>query len=253
MSSFEDLRKIQARQQQEEARKLEAKKRLEAESRENQYRYNQARERAERARQSFLLAQEAQNNRILYHFSSLVPEILDEFGQLIYGTRVERKVEYTRGFLGIGSSEIVREIPYKNYHFKKVSDYRFELRAGNLNDIGIIYSGDDGAYSIELKTQRKQFIESYLRLENGIQKSADCSHCADFIIEFCKICYYRITLERMSSVELESLASCYIDPFSEDQYKHIVHEDRIKDMIKLQRLDIEKALTEIWQAKNKYA
>jgi hypothetical protein len=248
MSSFEDIRKMQA---QKEVRKLEEKKRAEAEGRENQCRYNKAKERAERARQSFLMAQEAQNNRILHHFSSLIPEILEEFGQLIYGsgTKIKKEVEYKRGFLGTRRSEVTHEIPYKKYHFQKVSDYEFILQEAYLNDIGIAHSGDGGGYSIELKTQRKEFTESYLRLENGIEKSAECSHWADLSIEYCKIYYYRVIYERMSSFEVESLAPCYIDPFGEYPHKSTVHEYHVKDMVKLQRSDIEKALTEIWQAR----
>ncbi|MCA2723442.1 MAG: hypothetical protein IM333_12820 [Microcystis sp. M048S1] len=241
MSSFEDLRKMQARQKQEEARKLEERKRAEAERRENQYRYNQAMESAERARQSFSMTQEAQNNRIWHHFSSLIPEILDDFGQLIYGNSIEKKVEYTRGFLGLGSSEIVREISHKNYQVKG-SYTEFILSARYLNSPG---------YSVKLLTQNKQFTQQYLRLENGIEKSAQYSDRADFIIEFCKICYFWTTSERRCSVPWED-ALCERSSdnyYVTDVYDTIVHEDHVKDMVKLQRSDIEKALTEIWQAR----
>jgi hypothetical protein len=246
MSSFEDLRKIQARQQQEEARKLEAKKRLEAESRENQYRYNQARERAERARQSFLLAQEAQNNRIWHHFSSLIPEILDEFGQLIYGTRVEKKVEYTRGFLGIGSSEIVREISHKNYQVRQ------------LGASFILGRGASDGYSVQLLGQEYPFIEQYSRVENGSEKLDFYKLDAVSNIEYCKV-YYRTEETKRYSYdygfgEQEASRESYLNDQLNTYERIEVTESHVNYKVKLQRSDIEKALTEIWQARenNKY-
>jgi|688.fasta_scaffold588490_1 hypothetical protein len=248
MSSFEDLRKIQARQQQEEARKLEAKKRLEAESRENQYRYNQARERAERARQSFLLAQEAQNNRIWHHFSSLIPEILDEFGQLIYGTRVEKKVEYTRGFLGIGSSEIVREISHKNYQVRQ------------LGASFILGRGASDGYSVQLLGQEYPFIEQYSRVENGSEKLDFYKLDAVSNIEYCKVYYHiektkRYYHDELGTHEVDSNWYLNYNLNIYNIYEGIeVTESHVNYKVKLQRSDIEKALTEIWQARenNKY-
>jgi len=257
MSSFEDIRKMQA---QKEVRKLEEEKRAEAEGRENQCRYNKAKERAERARQSFLMAQEAQNNRILHHFSSLIPEILEEFGQLIYGNSIEKKVEveYTRGFLGLGSSisQIVREISYKSYkvypQYFDGNKYFVLVRIHSIeeqeNSIDIRRPG----YYVQLLSQKKQFTEQYLRLKNGIEKANDYSLDAHVYMEYCRVFYGHI-IQLQGEPITDAWGIPALDEYGNRRYNRrddeMFEESPIMDMIKLQRSEIEKALTEIWQAR----
>jgi hypothetical protein len=245
MSSFDEIKKIQAQKQQDALRQQEEQrreqKRSETESRENRYRYNQVQESLEQARQSFLMAQSSQQKFIGDRFLSLVPEILDEFGKLIFGTDIKKEP---------GLFWTKRQVICKKYSICQLDEgpYFVLTKTGwksnkfILTDTKVWING----YCIELMTEYKLFEEQYWQVNNGNKKILTSKLGTHFFVEYCKIYYFSKTAE-LSYNRVDDLGNRYPDP-EFPEYVYHTNEYHTKNMINLQKLDIEKALTEVWKA-----